>query len=95
MIRRTPTEWQRLIEEQAQSQLTATEFCKTKGIDPKYFSLRKSQLKNQAAESPFIEVQAPAATISELSLTWADAEINLPADTSPIWLAQFMRELVK
>ena len=65
MIRRNPAEWRQLIEEHAHSKLTATEFCKIKGIDPKYFSLRKSQLKKNTAGSAFIEVQAPAVTISE------------------------------
>lgn len=95
MIRRNPAEWRQLIEEHAHSKLNATEFCKIKGIDPKYFSLRKSQLKNNTASSAFIEVQAPITTVSELTLSWADTEIHFPADTSPIWLAQFMRELVK
>ena len=50
-----------------------------------------------AAESDVFMRQAlgPIATGPELSLSWAGAEIYLPANTSPIWLAQFMRELVK
>ncbi|WP_420798153.1 IS66 family insertion sequence element accessory protein TnpA, partial [Marinagarivorans algicola] len=44
MKRRTEAEWQALIKEQAQSGLTATEFCKQRGISGKYFSLRKQRL---------------------------------------------------
>ncbi len=95
MTRRTRSEWLQLIEEHKNSSLSATDFCKSKGIDPKYFSLKKANLKSTDEYSPFIEALSPISTGPELSLSWAGADINLPADTSPIWLAQFMRELVK
>lgn len=95
MSRRTRNEWLALIEEHQHSNLTATEFCKSKGIDPKYFSLKKAKLQNSESSSPFIEALAPISTRPELSLSWAGANIYLPAETSPIWLAQFVRELVK
>ncbi len=95
MIKRTRNEWLQLIEEHDHSNLTATEFCNSKGIDPKYFSLKKAKLRSSAMDSTFIEAQLPIIANSELSLSWAGADIQLPADTSPIWLAQFMRELVK
>ncbi|MDZ7923211.1 MAG: hypothetical protein U5M23_03960 [Marinagarivorans sp.] len=43
MARLTQTQWRELIAEQAQSSLTATAFCAARGINPKYFSLRKNQ----------------------------------------------------
>ena len=95
MIRRTRNEWLALIEEHQHSNLTATEFCKSKGIDPKYFSLKKAKLQSSKLSSPFIEALTPLVVGPELSLSWAGADIHLPADTSPIWLAQFMPELVK
>ena len=95
MIRRTRSEWLQLFKEHEHSSFSATDFCKNKGIDPKYFSLKKAKLKNPEKDSPFIEALAPIITSPELSLSWAGAEIHLPANTSPIWLAQFMRELVK
>jgi len=42
--RRTKAQWQALIEEHAQSGLTAVEFCRQHGINDKYFSLRKQSL---------------------------------------------------
>ena len=95
MIRRTRNEWLQLIEDQKNSHLTATDFCKNQGIDPKYFSLKKAKLQESEPASPFVKVQPPMITNSELSLSWAGADIHLPADTSPIWLAQLIRELVK
>ncbi len=95
MIRRTRNEWLQLIQDHSNSNLTATEFCNSKGIDPKYFSLKKAKLINPEVSSPFIEALAPVVAGPELSLSWAGTDIHLPADTSPIWLAQFMRELVK
>lgn len=95
MIRRTRNEWLQLIEDHKQSNLTATEFCKNKGIDPKYFSLKKSKLQSSESASSFVQALTPVATGPELSLSWGDTDINLPANTSPIWLAQFVRELAK
>ena len=98
MIRRTRNEWLQIIEDQNNSHLTATEFCKNKGIDPKYFSLKKAKLKELKEVkpiTPFVKAHAPITTHTELSLSWAGADIHLPADTSPIWLAQLIRELVK
>jgi len=42
--RRTKAQWEALIEEHAQSGLTAVEFCRQRGINDKYFSLRKQSL---------------------------------------------------
>lgn len=95
MIRRTRNEWILLIEEHKNSNLTATEFCKIKGIDPKYFSLKKAKLLSLEPASPFIEALTSVVAGPELSLSWAGADVHLPANTSPIWLAQFIRELVK
>ena len=89
MIRRNPAEWRQLIEEHAHSKLNAIEFCKSKGIDPKYFSLKKAKFHHFEAATPFIEALAPVVTGPELSLSWAGADIHLPADTSLInlmWL---------
>ena len=71
MIRRSRSEWLQIIEEHKHSNLTATEFCKSKGIDPKYFSLKKAKFQHFEAASPFIEALAPEVTGPELSLSWA------------------------
>jgi len=50
MTRRTQEQWLSLFEEQKHSGLTQTEFCEGLDISPKYFSLRKSQLKTTGNE---------------------------------------------
>lgn len=58
--RRTTADWLVLIEEYEQSGLTQTQFCDEKGLNFKYFSLRRSRLKKQTgpdtSNSDFIRV---------------------------------------
>jgi len=42
--RRSKEDWQELILRQANSRLSAQQFCRNHGVCPKYFSLRKKQL---------------------------------------------------
>jgi len=53
--RRTRAQWLSLINEFEQSGLTQTEFCNQRGINPKYFSLRRMKLKAQPESSGFIQ----------------------------------------
>ncbi len=54
MKRRSREEWQQLIQQQQESGLKASEFCKQHGLCEKYFSTVKYKLKKQSPEqSPF------------------------------------------
>ena len=44
-MRRSKAEWQALVLEQQGSGLNASEFCRQRDINEKYFSLRKQALK--------------------------------------------------
>lgn len=44
MIRRNKEQWLTLFQQQTESGLSATEFCKQHALCDKYFSLRKKQL---------------------------------------------------
>ena len=49
MKRRSKADWQALISEQETSGLLASEFCRQRDINEKYFSLRKQALKKSAS----------------------------------------------
>jgi hypothetical protein len=49
MKRRSKADWQALISEQESSGLLASEFCRQKDMNAKYFSLRKQGLKKSAS----------------------------------------------
>ena len=46
MARRSKEQWRELIADQQSSGLSAVAYCRQHGINPKYFSTRKSQLRN-------------------------------------------------
>ncbi len=60
---RSRAQWLELIEQQKQSGLKASEFCRQKELNPQYFSKRKRQLglHSEPARQPnsFIKVQTP------------------------------------
>lgn len=56
MTRRSKAEWLRLIEEHQNSGLSAVEFCRRNGVNPKYFSVRQRQLSK--AKPIFVEVES-------------------------------------
>lgn len=62
-MKRTKEQWQALIEAQASSGQSAAQFCQQHGLDDKYFSLRKKQLRQPLPESVFV----PTTRISGVS----------------------------
>ena len=66
MTRRTQAQWRELIEQQRESGLTATEFCRRNAVNAKYFSLRKQKLKPAGS---FVRVGAPVVKPSRVAAT--------------------------
>tara|TARA_B100000446_G_scaffold137525_1_gene129911 strand:- start:10108 stop:10383 length:276 start_codon:yes stop_codon:yes gene_type:complete len=66
-MRRSKQDWLNLIQEFEISGLNQTEFCKSQGINPKYFSLKRSRLLPSGNE--FVKIKpklaAPVGTILE------------------------------
>jgi len=97
MTRRTQQQWQALIEEQSLSGLTQTKFCEDKGISPKYFSLRRSQLKtgrNLVASKPLAFVAAQIQPrFDGIEVAHQRTHLKFPVSVSADWLAQFVLKL--
>jgi len=51
MNKRSPTEWHTLFEEHIASGLSTAAFCQKQGLCPKYFSLRRKQLRGFALDT--------------------------------------------
>ena len=90
MIRRTQAEWLNLIQEYEASGLPQTEFCRGKGLDPKYFSKRKAALKKAVA--PFVVVRREAPTAMTVLVLHRDTVVTV-TDCSPVWLGKLLQEL--
>ena len=98
---RSKSEWQSLIDQQALSGVSVTEFCKNRGLVAKYFYRKRRQLiKGKAlvpSGSSFVQVTPghPAALPSEdgLLLQYRNSRLLLPATTDPAWLVQLLQSL--
>ena len=99
MARRTPQQWQKLIDQQAASGQTATAFCVARGINNKYFSLQKNKLVAEnrkpakKIDSKFIAVSTQPLSSPVISLHIGAVQLRVPADSTPQWLAALIREL--
>ena len=97
MARLTQTQWRELIAEQAQSQLTATAFCAARGINPKYFSLRKGQLTkaapSAASSSAFVRVQTPPPATHIIEIATGAATLRIPSSVPTPWLADIIKAI--
>jgi len=86
MNRRTKSDWQALFADHEQSGLTATAFCLEKNLNPKYFSLRRSQLQTKPEDksnSAFIPVTTSLSNnASMIELQQGSALLKIPLSVS-------------
>lgn len=101
MKRRSKEEWQELIFRQAESGLSAQQFCRDNDVCPKYFSIRKKQLGlRQSAFVPVLpskrtnrEISAPLLKSTSLILRHSGCCLHFELIPDSTWLAQLIREL--
>ena len=95
-MRRSQAQWFSLIQEQKRSGLSATAFCKKRGINPTYFSLRKNRLLTAPLDTTktggFVQLTAPA-PVQAIQLSCGTMNLSLPASFPVDALAQLMRAL--
>ena len=94
-------QWLDFVEEQKQSDLSITQFCRHKNISADNFYYHRGQLlnKKKADSSPFVHAQVKKSTSSfkqqpSLTLIVGCSQLHLPATVSPQWLAALMAALV-
>jgi len=93
MAYRSRDDWRQLIEEQQASGIIAAVFCRERNINAKYFSLRKQQLFNPPKKAPaFIKASVKRMISSEPGLEFKGIYLSL-GNSSPVWVAQLLREL--
>lgn len=91
--RRTQDQWLSLIDEFEQSGLTQTEFCAQRGINAKYFSLRRTKLKAHRESAGFVRaVTADAEPTSQITLHYGRVTLKVSA-SDPQAVAQLVKAL--
>ena len=100
MKRRSQAQWRALFQQQQNSGLNAAAFCRSQGICPKYFSLRRRQLLGEAASaadpvSAFVPVVVPRAVeVSAVEVRFGEAlHRRVPTSVAPRWLAELLHAL--
>jgi hypothetical protein len=96
-MRRTEEQWLALIQAQAESGLSAAEFCKQQRISGTYFSTRKHQLRQAVMHSPFVPaVRLPKQEAPDdegVSLRHGGCMLQFDKPPSALWLAQLLQAL--
>ena len=98
MKRRTEAQWRTLFTEQADSGLTVEDFCKARGLNSSYFSVRRKQLLSTDKANittGFVAVSMPGqGHVMMIELYLGDAlQLRVPASVSPHWLAALIQHL--
>lgn len=102
MVRRSQTQWRELFREQESSDLNAAAFCRSRGVCPKYFSLRRRQLSSgtvsadtMAKASAFVPVavQRPVDAMTVEIRLGATLSLRVPLAVSPRWLIEVLHGL--
>jgi hypothetical protein len=104
MIRnmRSREEWLAIFQRQAESGLSAAQFCKQNGLCNKHFCIRKKQLlKDKATEKPFVQVvtknvpalppKAPIATQQFMVCRIGSVEFQFYEWPELNWLTQLLK----
>lgn len=91
-------QWQALIKEQQQGNLSIAAFCRENNIKVKYFYYHRSQYLKNIKPSPFVRASPPNTKVPDdqsasLTLRWGSGQLHLPADVSTAWLASLMKAL--
>lgn len=77
---RTKSDWLALIEEFEQSGLTQAEFCAQRGLNPKYFSLRRMKLKAAPEANRFVQaVSHESQGVDQITLHYGAVTLKVPA----------------
>jgi hypothetical protein len=98
--RRSPAEWQVLLESQRESQLSIADFCRQQELDAKYFSKLKRTFEVQGMTSPkkrFVKLE-PVLSSSRVSdaglvLHHQNSRLALHAGVDASWVADLMKAL--
>lgn len=89
---RTKAEWLSLINEFEQSNQSQAEFCSARGLNPKYFSLRRIKLKAISPKDPFVEVKPTPADKTSAIIQYGTVKLHLPS-TSTQAIVQLVKAL--
>lgn len=93
MKRRSQEEWQRLIQQQLDSGLKASQFCKEHGLCEKYFSTVKYKLKKKTLSPKIFQRVDVFPTLPGIQLQIGALTMTVPVGVDSKWLADLAKHL--
>ena len=99
--RREVQDWLNLFEQQKQSGLTAVEFCRQQQINVQTYYTRRRDIRRQRTSSKFVQVKREVTKVEsyteemtgDLLLKLGDAQLSMPTNVNPHWVAVVMKAL--
>ena len=101
--RREVQDWLNLFEQQKQSGLTAVAFCRQQQINVQTYYTRRRDIRLQRTSSKFVQVKREVTKVEsyteamggELLLQFGNAQLGVPININPHWIATVMKALSK
>ncbi len=93
MKRRSREEWITLIQEQSESGQSASQFCRDRGINEKYFSTVKYKLRKKPRPVEPFQAIGSLSGSQGIVLHSGSVSISLPLHIEPKWLASLIQQL--
>ena len=95
MKRRTRDEWRELIAQQKESGLSASQFCKERGINDNYFSTIKYKLKEKNNSQKGFQAVGMVGRSQSITLRAKGVDIQIPLLVDAHWLAALAKQLAQ
>ena len=101
--RRDIQDWLNLFEQQKQSGLTAVAFCRQQQINVQTYYTRRRDIRLQRTSNKFVHVKREVTKVEsyteamggELLLQLGNAQLSVPININPHWIATVMKALSK
>ena len=101
--RRDIQDWLNLFEQQKQSGLTAVAFCRQQQINVQTYYTRRRDIRLQRRSNKFVQVKREVTKVEsyteamggELLLQLGNAQLSVPININPHWIATVMKALSK
>ena len=94
MTRRTLDDWTKLIEQQAQSDLSILAFCRQHQIPTSNFYKNRHKIEHVNQASVFVKAKVTTKPgEATIHLAFGDTRLTLPQHCEPTWLAELIKAL--
>ena len=101
--RREVQDWLNLFEQQKQNGLTAVAFCRQQQINVQTYYTRRRDIRLQRRSNKFVQVKREVTKVEsyteaiggELLLQLGNAQLTVPININPHWIATVMKALSK